>query len=114
MMSDKEIDRFSSQLSDRFGKLPDEVDNLFKVVKIRNLGAALGFDKIIIKNGLMIMFFISNPMSPYYKSSTFEQVLRKSAESQIFNFKQVENKLKLVVRNVGSLEKALSILRKLQ
>lgn len=114
MMSDKDIDRFSSQLSDRFGKLPAEVDNLFNVVKIRNLGASLGFDKIIIKNGLMIFFFISNPMNSYYKSSTFSNVLKQVGEHPMFNMKQVENKLKLVVRNVDSLEKALSVLRKLQ
>ena len=44
-------------LADRFGPFPSEIGNLFEVVKIRNLGAALGFEKIIVKNGLMIAFF---------------------------------------------------------
>ena len=114
MVSEKEIDRFGSQLADRFGKLPQEVDNLLYVVKVRNLGASLGFEKIIIKNGLMIYFFISNPMSPYYRSSTFTKVLERVGENPAFNLKQVENKLKIVVRNVDSMKKAHALLSKLR
>ena len=113
MLSEKEIDRFGAQLADRFGKLPAEVENLLYVVKVRNLGASLGFEKIIIKNGLMIFFFISNPMSPYYRSSTFTKVLEKVGENPAFNLKQVENKLKIVIRNVDSMKKAYSLLSKL-
>ena len=112
--SEKELDRFRRQLSDRFGELPHELDNLFYVVKIRNLGASLGFEKVIIKNGLFIGFFISNPMSPYFKSDEFGHVLQKITEnSAIFTLKQNENKLKIVARGVDSLEKALSLFKKL-
>ena len=114
IVSEKEIDRFGTQLADRFGKLPDEVKNLLYVVKVRNLGASLGFDKIIIKNGMMIFFFISNPMSPYYRSSTFNHVLENVGRNPMFNMKQAENKLKLVVRGVDSMEKAYSVLSKLR
>ena len=113
MTSEKEIDRFAAQLTDRFGKLPEEVDNLFYVVKIRNLGASLGFEKIIIKNSLMIFFFISNAMSQYYQSQTFTKVLENVSANPIFNLKQVENRLKLVVRNVPTLQTAYGILSKL-
>lgn len=113
--SDKEISRFKSQLQDRFGDIPTEVSNLFWVVKIRNLGASLGFEKIIIKNGLFIGFFISNQMSPYFMSETFDSVLKKiTVNSAIFTLKQSEAKLKIVARGVDSLEKAYNILSKLQ
>ena len=114
MVSEKEIDRFGTQTADRFGKLPSEVENLLYVVKVRNLGASLGFDKIIIKNGMMIFFFISNPMSPYYRSNVFKSVMEKVAKNPTFTLKQVENRLKLVVRRVDSMEKAYSVLKKLQ
>lgn len=111
---EKEIDKLASQLADRFGPLPKEVENLVYVVKVRNLGASLGFEKIIIKNGMMIFFFISNAMSPYYRSNTFTHVLKQVGEHPMFNMKQVENRLKLVVRNIDTMEKAYSILKKLQ
>ena len=113
--SEKELDRFRNQLKDRFGALPEEVENLFNVVKIRNLGASLGFEKVIIKNGLFICFFISNPMSPYFKSDLFGSVFGKIADNgNIFTLKQNENKLKIVARGADSLEKALRWLKKLQ
>ena len=111
MSSDKEIDNYAARLEDRFGALPDEVRNLFLVVKIRNRGAALGFEKIIIKNGILIGFFVSNPMSPYYKSEVFERLMgRISAMEGRVELKQVENKLKIVARGVPTLASAFNIL----
>ena len=114
MSTDKETDRYAAQLADRFGTFPDELSNLFEVVKIRNLGAALGFEKIIIKNGLMIAFFIANPMSPYYKSDVFARILERTASAPRYELKQAENKLKIVVRGVPSLKEARAILSKLR
>ena len=113
--SEKEIERFRAQLIDRFGEFHQEVENLFQVVKIRNLGASLGFEKIIIKNGMLICFFIANQMSPYYKSKVFDSVIDKiSMNGNIFTLKQSEGKLKIVSRGVDSLEKAHSLLKKLE
>ena len=115
MTNDKEIDRIKSQLVDRFGPMPEEVDNLFDVVKIRNLGGKSGFEKIIIKNGMMIMFFISNQMSPYFQSKVFSGILENvNKNPRLFNIKQSEGKLKIVSRGIDSLTKALQTLNKLQ
>ena len=114
MSSDKEIDRYATQLADRFGMFPVELSNLFEVVKLRNLGASLGFEKVIVKNGIMIAFFIANPMSPYYKSEVFARVLEKMTASPRYEFKQTENKLKIVVREVPSLKDARTLLGKLR
>lgn len=112
---DKEIDRIGAQVQDRFGPLPDEVKNLLTVVKIRNLGTLLGFEKIIVKNGMQIMFFVNNPLSPYYKSKVFEKVLSKVNENpSLFKFNQDGGRLRTVSRGVDSLDKALVILKRLQ
>ena len=113
--SDKEIDLFKLQLQDRFGHLPTEVENLFEVVKIRNAGARLGFDRIVVKNGMFIAFFIANQMSPYFQSETFTRVLdRVNAGVYSLEFKQSKGRLKLITRNVDSLQKARLILSKLE
>ena len=112
---DKEIDRIGAQVEDRFGPLPEEVKNLLNVVKIRNLGTRLGFEKIIVKNGMQIMFFVNNPLSPYYKSKVFETVLARVNESDgVFKFNQDGGRLRTVSRGVDSLDKALRILKRLQ
>ena len=112
--SDKEIDLFKTQLQDRFGKMSEEVENLFEVVKIRNLGSALGFEKVIVKNGMFIAFFISNQMSPYFQSDVFSRILAKvSAGTCNLELKQSEGRLKLITRKIDTLAKARNILVKL-
>ena len=115
MSSDKEMESMRNRLEDRFGKLPDEVLRLFDIVKIRRLGQKLGFDKIIIKNNIMIAFFVSNPLSQYYRSDVFSKVLENvSANPQLFELKQNDNKLRVISRNVDTIGKAYSILKRLQ
>ena len=115
LLDEKEIDRLSRQLEDRFGALPAEVSNLFNVVRIRNLGARYGFEKIIIKNGMLIMHFISNPLSLYYRSDQFEKILdRVNSSSTQYKFIQDNGRLRIVSRGVDSLSKAFSVLKKLQ
>jgi len=111
MRSDKEIDIFAAQMNDRFGKMPEELSNLFEVVKIRNAGSRLGFEKVIIKNGLFIAFFISNQMSPYFRSDVFTRIIERINSGKYkLDLKQSEGKLKIVTRNVDTLEKARGIL----
>lgn len=115
MQSDKEIDRLATQLQDRFGKMTTEVENLFEVVKIRNAGSRLGFEKVIIKNGMFIAFFISNQMSPYFRSDVFARILEKiNAGTYNLELKQSEGKLKIITRKVDTLAKASEILGRLE
>ena len=95
--------------------MPEELERLFDIVRIRQLGVKLGFEKIIIKNGVMIAFFISNPLSQYYRSDRFSKILESlSANPKIFELKQNDNKLRIFVRNVDGIAKAYSILNKLK
>ena len=114
LTSDKDINTLKSRLSDRFGPVPEELLRLFDIVRIRQLGQKLGFEKIIIKNGVMIAFFISNPLSQYYKSDRFSKVLDNvSANPKIFELKQNDSRLRIFSRNVDSISGAYNILKKL-
>ncbi len=115
LTSEKEMDRMKTRLEDRFGKMPDELARLFDIVRIRQLGIKLGFEKIIIKNGVMIAFFISNPLSQYYRSEKFAKVIENmNVNPTLFELKQNDNKLRIFSRNVEGIAKAYSILKKLQ
>ena len=114
IVNEKDLDIMRGKLTDRFGKIPVELDRLFDIVKIRQLGVKLGFEKIIIKNGVLIAFFISNPLSQYYKSERFSKILENiSTHQQLFEIKQPDNRLRIVVRNVDTISKAYEILKKL-
>ena len=115
MTSEKELEQMRKKLTDRFGAIPEELARLFDIVKIRQLGQKLGFEKIIVKNGVMIAFFISNPLSQYYRSDRFSKILENiTLNPQVFELKQNDNRLRIFVRNVESIAKAYDVLGKLQ
>lgn len=115
MKDEKSLDKMKQNLSDRFGRIPEELDRLFDIVRIRNLAGNLGFEKVIIKNGVMIAFFISNSMSPYYRSRKFADILGCiSSNSSLFELKQTDDKLRIFSRNVPDLRKAYNLLNKLK
>ena len=112
--SDKELDNMKKRLEDRFGPMPDELSRLFDIVRIRQLGEKIGFEKIIIKNGVLIAFFISNPLSQYYRSDRFSKVLESvTLNPNIFELKQNDNRLRILSRNIDTISKAYSVLKKL-
>lgn len=115
MNSDKAINAYAKQIKDRFGELPQETKNLITVVKLRNLGSRLGFEKIIYKNKMLIAFFVKNQMSPYYKSKTFSDIIEKLAGINGINLSQSDKgMLKIVTKEVLTLDNAYLILSKLQ
>jgi transcription-repair coupling factor (superfamily II helicase) len=111
---DKDMDQLKKKLEDRFGPMPEELKRLFDIVRIRQLGQKLGFEKIIIKNGVMIAFFISNPLSQYYKTDRFAKILENvSVNPKLFELKQNDSKLRIFSRNVDSIAKAYEVLKRL-
>ena len=114
LTSEKELKQMSDRLSDRFGPIPEELSRLFDIVRIRQLGQKLGFEKIIIKNNVMIAFFISNPLSQYYRSNMFSKILENmSQHPALFELKQNDNRLRIFVKNIETLTKAYETLKKL-
>ena len=113
----KQLDRIHSMMEDRFGKMPPEVERLFDIVRIRNIAASLGFEKVIVKNGMMICFFISNPLSPFYKSGEFSKTLERISlpdNAKYYELKQRNDRLKIVCRNVDGTSRALELLRNIK
>ena len=114
LSSEKEMEQMKKKLSDRFGTIPEELSRLFEIVRIRQLGQKLGFEKIIIKNGVMIAFFISNPLSQYYRTDRFAGILENvSLNPRLFELKQNESKLRIFSRNIDSIAKAYEVLKRL-
>lgn len=66
---------FEEELKDRFGPLPVQVIDLLTAVRCRETAKELGFEKLILKNKVMRLYFISNPESPYFESKKFHHIL---------------------------------------
>lgn len=73
--TEEELNQFAASLQDRFGPIPSQVEELFKTLQCRWLAKDLGFEKLILKNDQLRLYFISNPESPYFESAVFNSIL---------------------------------------
>ncbi len=108
------LQRFEMELEDRFGPVPEVTVELLNVVRLRWMAIRLGFEKIILKKGMMIMHFISNPDSSYYATSTFKSILAfVQGQGRNFRMKESKGKLTLTTDPVNSIAEAIRILEKI-
>ena len=73
--NEKDLQKFESELKDRFGNLPSEAVNLLKSVALKWLAAEIGFEKIVMKNGIFLGYFPSNPQDKFYQTDKFRQII---------------------------------------
>jgi transcription-repair coupling factor (superfamily II helicase) len=105
---------FEAGLTDRFGPLPGPGRDLLQVVNLRQLANRLGFEKIVLKNGKMIGYFVSNQDSPLYKSKVFTRILSfVQKQPRLFRMKEQNNKLTLACEPIHSVAAACELLRTL-
>jgi len=108
--SDEELFKFREKLTDRFGALPDPASQLLDLVRLRHLSCRLAIEKIVVRNETMVMHFISNPGSSFYKSSIFMKVIRAVSEDhRRFKVKQTESKLTVTAKNIKTIQQAINI-----
>src|SRR6185369_14845215 len=64
--NEKELKVFHAEMTDRFGPVPPQVEDLFITIRCRRIAVELGFEKMLLKNETLRAFFVSNPDSPYF------------------------------------------------
>lgn len=108
---ESDLEKFMAELKDRFGELPQPLVQLTYVVRLRREAIRLGFERIVIKNGIVLAYFVNNQTSPYYKSELFVKILNYlNNNPQKFRVKEQNNKLLLRIENVSSVEKVYNII----
>ena len=106
------LEAYRNRLRDRFGAIPEVAEELIRVVPLRVAGKQLGVEKIMLKQQKMILFFVSNPNSPYYQSEAFGRVIEYATKNvRRCNLREVNGKRSMVVTNISSVDAALSILK---
>ncbi|QQQ26823.1 transcription-repair coupling factor [Chryseobacterium indoltheticum] len=73
--NEKDLQKFESELKDRFGNLPSEAVNLLKSVALKWLAAEIGFEKIVMKNGIFLGYFPGNPQDKFYQTDKFRHII---------------------------------------
>jgi len=57
---EEKLQEFIKELEDRFGKLPQEVEDMIELVKCRWTAQQLGIEKILLKNNNLKLYFVNS------------------------------------------------------
>ncbi len=74
--NEEELHEFETRLIDRFGALPEQARDLLNSVRIKWIAKDMGLEKVVMKKGQMIGYFIGDQQSAYYQSPVFTRVLQ--------------------------------------
>ena len=111
---DNDLEAYRRRMVDRFGAIPDVGEELINVVPLRVLGKQLGIEKLMLKQGKMFLYFVSNPDSPYFQSEAFGRILDYvSRHPRQCNFREANGKRSVVISSVPSVIAALTICREI-
>ncbi len=72
------LEKFAATLIDRFGPLPRQVKELVLSFKMRWLAEELGIERLVIKSGKMVGYFLANPQSPFFETDAFQTLLQNA------------------------------------
>ncbi|MGB9746036.1 MAG: transcription-repair coupling factor [Bacteroidales bacterium] len=108
------LENFRKILIDRFGPLPEPTKGLLDIVRLRWAAQELGFEKLVLRDGKLLVYFVSNPLSPYYSSETFRNVLQfVQKHPERIRMKEAKEKLSMVINQVVSTSDAIGILEQM-
>ncbi len=108
--NEAKLQQFVDSLRDRFGPLPEPVEDLIKLVRFRWLAERLGFEKVMLKNGGLKGYFMTSDNADFYNSDIFGKVLRfVQQHPRSCRIKEIKNRVLLIVEETQSIEKAISV-----
>ena len=109
-----ELKRFHEEMRDRFGPIPECVEDLFTTVRCRRLAVELGFERMSLKQKTLRCYFVNNPDSPYFTSVTFNALLAHlQLRTNKSHLKQVGKNFMLVTEPVDGMDHLLKILEEM-
>ncbi|MCX2680922.1 transcription-repair coupling factor [Galbibacter sp. EGI 63066] len=114
--NEEELQVYQSKLIDRFGELPEEAKGLLDSVRLKWAATQMGLERILLKQGQMVGYFISDQQSSFYQSTRFRHVLQyvqQHSDKCKMKEKQTRNGLRLLItfKNIKSVDKALQVLK---
>ncbi len=106
---------YESKLIDRFGPLPTEAKALLDSIRIKWIATQMGIERLVMKQGKLVGYFVSDQQSNYYNSKQFRHVLQfVQQHGNICKMKEKETKngLRLLITfdHVKTISRALEFM----
>ncbi len=116
--NEEQLLQYEQKLIDRFGALPKEATSLLNSIRIKWKATQIGIEKLILKQGKMIGYFVGDQQSDFYQSNRFLKMVQfVQRNSNLCKMKEKETKnglrLLLTFENVKSINKALELINQI-
>ncbi|TRX39502.1 transcription-repair coupling factor [Flavobacterium restrictum] len=113
--NEEELVVFQNKLIDRFGPMPPRANALMNSIRIKWIATRVGIEKLVMKKGKMIGYFVANQQSDYYTSKRFKQMIdfvQKNSSICVMKEKQTPAGLRLLLTfdNVKTTRRALELM----
>lgn len=114
IQNEEGLTRFSHNLTDRFGNIPSQTQDLLDTVRLRWIARDLGFEKIMLKRKSMTAYLVSNQESEYYQTDTFVKIIKyATSRPQNCKVKELNGKNILCIEPVNKVSEALKIINEI-
>ncbi|MDO4191613.1 MAG: transcription-repair coupling factor, partial [Bacteroidales bacterium] len=105
LTNEDELHRYIGRMEDRFGAIPQEVQNLTDLLRLRWRAIKMGIEKLVLKNGKMVAYLVANKNSEYYQSDTFGKIVAYYTKyPRNCQLKEVKEKRLMTVEPVNSIK----------
>ncbi|KGO96191.1 transcription-repair coupling factor [Flavobacterium enshiense DK69] len=113
--TEEALQQYEQKLIDRFGALPKQAVALLNSIRIKWKATHIGIEKLVLKQGKMVGYFVSDQQSDFYQSAKFMKVLQFVQQNgNLCKMKEKETKnglrLLLTFENVKSVKRALELI----
>jgi transcription-repair coupling factor (superfamily II helicase) len=107
---EEKLQEVINSMRDRFGPIPEPVEDLIKIVRIRWKAEQLGIEKLLLKNGSMKAYFLSADNAEFYNSDAFGSILKYVQQHpRLCRLKEMTKRVIFIVDEVPSVEDASTI-----
>ena len=113
LKTENELNSFQTQLTDRFGTPPSQVQELVQSLRLRWLGKQIGFPRIALKNHKLTGYFPPQD-SDYFQTESFGKALEYLKQNhRNCEMKEVKGKLIFRINNIHTVYEAIQQCQKI-
>ena len=112
LSDESQLDQYRERLIDRFGPIPIATQELIKTITLRRMAKEFGIEKLVLKQGKMVCYFVANQNNPFYQSPNFMQLIKYAQDHQrSVHLRETADRLSLVCDSVQSIFGAIEKLK---
>ena len=108
------LQEFITNVSDRFGPMPEAVKDLVETVRLRWQAEELGFEKVVMKNEVMKCYFMPSENEAYFQSPIFGKIIA-FVQQRPRNSKMKEHRTRLILtfNEVNSVDEGKALFKEI-